>query len=316
MTCLTPVQATRDLEGSIVFGDCQDGSPLYLPCGRCIGCRKDLTKDWAVRCHHESQMHDHSCVLTLTFDETNLNAQKTLVKSDIQNFIKRLRKFIFTNKDLKKLYPQYSRKKISYLYCGEYGSRFERPHYHIIIFGFDFPDKVFLKDSESDDPLYTSNYLDSTWGFGHSTIGTMSMASAMYCASYLTKYVTTQEREEIYCGRLPEFGHASKKPAIGLNWFKKFHNDLTAHDKVVINNQSYRIPRYYLKKLEELHPEKYSCLKIRREQLLDNSQPDWQDLSNKYIIGLDRLKHTDTLKSSDNKKRSEYLKTVLTAKRS
>lgn len=314
MACLTPVKAFKNCEGSIIFGDSQDGSPLYLPCGKCIGCRKDLTKDWAVRCSHEAQMHTYNSVLTLTFDENNLNSQSTLVKSDIQNFIKRLRKFIFTNKDLKQNFPQFSRKKISYLYCGEYGERFERPHYHIIIFGFDFPDKIYFKDSQSGDKIFTSKFLDSIWGLGHATIGTMSMASATYCASYLTKYVSTQEREEIYCGRLPEFGHASKKPAIGLNWFKKYHNDLLAHDQVIIDNQKYRIPRYYLKKLEEFHPEKFTSLKIRRENSIDNSSPDWVDLKNKYTIAMDKFKDTETLKSSDNHKRLTYLTNVMSQK--
>lgn len=332
MTCYTPLKAVRDHEsGAIIFGDCQDGNPLYLPCGRCIGCRKDLTRDWAVRCHHEAQMHEHNCVLTLTFDENNLNAQNTLVKDDIRNFVKRLRKYIFTNKDLKNNFPRLYRKKISYLYCGEYGERFGRPHYHIIIFGFDFYDKEYLKDSQSSDPLYTSNTLDKIWGLGHCTIGTMSMASATYCASYLTKFTPTNEREEIYCGREPEFGHASKNPAIGLNWFKKYHKDITANDCIIIENQKYRIPRYYLKTFEKLSDPEFikfqekhkltlpreiiTNLKIRREEKIDKTSPDWNNLSNKMIVALEKYKHTDTIKSSDNKKRSEYLKNVLYQKK-
>lgn len=311
------MKAFRDAENAIKFGDSQDGSLLYLPCGRCIGCRQDLTKDWAVRCHHEAQMHTHSCVLTLTFSEDNLNSRKSLVKEDVQNFIKRLRQFIFRDSILKKNYPHLAKKKISYLYCGEYGERFERPHYHIIIFGFDFPDKVLLKKSESGDSLYTSQFLEKIWPFGHSTIGTMSMASAMYCASYITKYVSDREKAFIYTDkktgeyRQPEFGHASKKPAIGLNWLKRYHKDLTANDAVIIENQRYRIPRYYLKKLEELHPISYENLKIRREELLDNSQPNWENLKNIYTVKLSRLKNTDRLKSSDNHKRQQYLKNAV-----
>lgn len=310
---MTPVRATS-FDGQIKFGDCQNGNPIYLPCGRCTGCRNDLTKDWAVRCYHESQLHDYSCVLTLTFNDENLNSKFTLEKQDIQNFVKRLRQFIRRSKDLKQNYPQFYKQKISYLYCGEYGSNFQRPHYHLILFGFDFPDKKLLKSSDSGDKLYTSQFLDSLWGVGYSTIGSMSMASAMYCASYLTKYVSKIEQDEIYCGRLPEFGHASKKPAIGLNWLKKYHNDILAHDAIIINNQKYRIPRYYLKKLEELHPEKFTSLKMRRESLLDKSSPNWDDLHNKYVISMDKFKNTDTLKSSDNHKRLEYVK-MLKARR-
>lgn len=290
-------------DGKLVSPDFQsDGHPLTLPCGKCIGCRNDLTKDWAVRCAHEAQMHTYNCVLTLTFDENNINAQKTLVKSDIQDFIKSLRHFINRNKDLRKNYPYLSQKKISYLYCGEYGSKFERPHYHIIIFGFDFPDKVKLKESDSGDTLFTSKYLEKIWTHGHSTIGAMSMASAMYCASYVTKFVPLNEREEIYCGRLPEFGHASKKPALGLTWFQKYHNDLLAHDAAIIQGQKYRIPRYYKKKLQEFYPEKFTELKVRIEEKLDEQIINYDDLDNKLKIKLEQLKLSGKFKSNYNHK--------------
>lgn len=313
MACLTPMKAFRDAENAIKFGESQDGALLYLPCGRCIGCRQDLTKDWAVRCHHEAQMHMHNCVLTLTFDEAHLNTQNSLVKDDIQNFVKRLRQFIFRSTELKRNYPQFYKQKISYLYCGEYGERFERPHYHIIIFGFDFPDKKFFKKSKSNDDMFTSSFLEKLWPYGHATIGNMSMATAMYCASYITKYVSNAEKAEIYTNkdtgeyRQPEFGHASKKPAIGLTWLKKYHKDLSSNDSVIIANQRYRIPRYYLKKLEEISPNQLDALKIRRETLLQDKSINWVDLRNKYYMKLDKLKNTDKLKSSDNQKRLDYL---------
>lgn len=314
MTCYTPLKANL-CDGEITFGGKnQDGSSLFLPCGKCLGCRTDLTKDWAVRCSHEAQMHDYSCVLTLTFNEDNLNANSSLVKKDIQDFIKRLRQFIFRNKNLQQNYPQFAKKKISYLYCGEYGDRLERPHYHLIIFGFDFPDKKFYKNSNSDDELYTSSFLDELWGVGHAVIGTMSMSTAMYCASYITKYVPPAERDELYLNkktgemREPEFGHASRKPALGLTWLKKYYSDILANDKVIIAGQSYRIPRYYLKKLEELFPVQYAALKIRRENSIDRSSPDREQLHNKFVIKLDSIKDTETLKSRDNHNKLADLK--------
>ena len=115
--------------------------------------------------------------------------------------------------------------------------------------------------------------------------------------------------------RTPEFGHASKKPALGLRWFNKYHNDLLANDCVIIQGQKYRIPRYYKKKLEELYPEKFSSYKLRIENLLDESEPNWDDLSNKYTISLSRFANSDTLKSSDNHDRCNYLRTVMRSKK-
>lgn len=307
------MKAYYDADGNVKLGDSEESKLLYLPCGRCIGCRNDLTKDWAVRCYHESQLHDHNCVLTLTFDEDHINNTGTLVKEDVVNFIKRLRAYISRSELLKTKHRHLYRKRISYLYCGEYGHKFKRPHYHIILFGFDFPDKKFLKDSESGDQLFSSEILQKLWPFGFSTIGQMSMASAMYCASYITKYVSNKEKSLYYTDqqtgeyKQPEFGNASKKPALGLNWLKTYVNDISAHNSVIIADQKYRIPRYYLKKMEELFPNKYEKLKIKREEKLDNQSPDWIDLKNKQTIALANLHNSGTLKSPDNKKRLAYL---------
>lgn len=317
MACYTPIKAYYDPEGNVKLGESQESNTLFLPCSKCIGCRNDLTKDWAVRCYHESQMHDYNCVLTLTFNEDNLNSEATLVKDDIVNFVKRLRAYISRSEELRIKNPHLYNKKISYLYCGEYGHKFNRLHYHIIIFGFDFPDKKYLKDSESGDELCTSKILDTLWPYGFSTIGKMSMASAMYCASYVTKYVSNAEKMSVYTNmetgefRQPEFGQASRRPAIGLNWFKKYFTDLTAHNCVIITNQKYRIPRYYLKKMEQLFPNQYEKLKISRENKLDNTQPDWKDLKNKFTISYKRIQSHGILKSPDNNKRLKYLEQVL-----
>ena len=43
-----------------------------IPCGQCIGCRIDYSKQWATRCMLESQYHDENYFLTLTYDELNV----------------------------------------------------------------------------------------------------------------------------------------------------------------------------------------------------------------------------------------------------
>ena len=320
MSCYTPIKAFYDENGKVLLGENNNSPILYLPCGKCTGCRNDLTKDWAVRCYHESQLHTHNCVLTLTFDDENINKSGSLEKQDIVNFVKRLRTFISRSDTLRKYYPELYNKKISYLYCGEYGHKFNRPHYHIIIFGFDFPDKVYLKDSKSGDEMYTSEMLSKLWSFGFHTIGKMSMASAMYCASYITKFVSMSEREDLYTDKItgemkqPEFGHASRRPALGLNWLLKYSSDITTHNSVIIANQRYRIPRYYLKKLEEHFPHKHESLKTKREELLDNTSPNLLDLKNKYTISMARLKDKGILKSPHNQKQLNYLESVLSYK--
>lgn len=146
------------------------------------------------------------------------------------------------------------------------------------------------------------------------------MASAMYCASYVTKFVSMSEREDVYTDKStgemkqPEFGQASRKPALGLNWLLKYSNDIVTHNSVIIANQRYRIPRYYLKKLEEHFPSKFEKLKILREEKLDNVPPDLLDLKNKLKISVTRLDKKGFLKSPLNHQKLSYLESVLSQK--
>ena len=40
---------------------------LKVPCGQCIGCRLERSRQWAIRCMHEASLHDKNCFITLTF---------------------------------------------------------------------------------------------------------------------------------------------------------------------------------------------------------------------------------------------------------
>lgn len=103
-------------------------SPDPVPCGKCPECRNRRATGWAFRILQEYKKATTAHFLTLTYDETrvprnNDTGYATLNKSDVQNFIKRLRK-----------YSKKGTKKIRYYAVGEYGSETQRPHYHIIIF--------------------------------------------------------------------------------------------------------------------------------------------------------------------------------------
>ena len=45
---------------------------MKLPCGRCIGCRLDRSKQWAIRLMHEAQQHNKNSFITLTLNEQTL----------------------------------------------------------------------------------------------------------------------------------------------------------------------------------------------------------------------------------------------------
>lgn len=149
MACYFPLQAYRSRSQKTINGKPlikfggdphfhADSEPLNLPCGQCIGCRLERSRQWAIRCVHESMLHSQNSFITLTFSPEFLETRPnewSLDKRDFQLFMKRLRKKFGQN--------------IRYYHCGEYGemcakcnlSLFKcncqepikmlgRPHYH------------------------------------------------------------------------------------------------------------------------------------------------------------------------------------------
>ena len=191
MACYYPMKAYRSQtvnpsgKRSIVFNKNQGFADMEveLPCGQCIGCRLERSRQWAIRMAHEAQLHEDNCFLTLTYNDENLPKHNSLKLKDFQKFMKRLRKAFG--------------KKIRFFHCGEYGEKFQRPHYHAIIFGLDFKDKILFSE-QNDQKLYISPTLNKIWGLGHATIGDVTFQSAAYVARYITKKITGDRAQDHY----------------------------------------------------------------------------------------------------------------------
>lgn len=229
------------------------GRGLSLPCGRCIGCRLERSRQWAVRLMHESKMHAVSSFLTLTYKD--LPPKGSLSVEHCQLFMKRLRA---------RLAP----KKVRFFLCGEYGDQFGRPHYHAILFGEDFAaDRVKLSEKNGF-YLYESKLLDEVWGHGGCRIGDVTFDSAAYVANYATKKVTGAKADEHYQGRKPEFLLMSRGGrggrGIGHSWFEKFASDVYPADAVIVSGREARPPRYYDGLLEEHDPALAETIKSKR----------------------------------------------------
>lgn len=233
---------------------------LSLACGRCIGCRIERARQWAVRLSHENALHEESCFLTLTYNDENLPSSGSIDVPTCQKFLKRLRA---------KLYP----KKIRHFLVGEYGEKMERPHYHAIIFGHSFPDKVLVKESHSKHGrvynVYRSDLLDEVWKHGYCWIGSVTFDSASYVAKYCTKKITGKKAKLHYKGREPEFCIMSrggrKAGGIGHGWIKEFSSDVYPWDEIIANGRPARPPRYYDRVVEASDPEVIKELKEKRE---------------------------------------------------
>lgn len=208
---------------------------LSLPCGKCMGCRIMYAMEWSLRCMHEAQLHENNCFITLTYDPEHLPQDGSLNKRDFQLFMKRLRK-------------QIAPTKVRYYMCGEYGDQLSRPHYHILLFGYDFPDKQKFK-YRSKSVLYTSSQLEELWPYGFSTIGALTRETAQYVAKYATKKINGKMADEHYQGKMPEFALMSNRPGIGKQYVDKYKKELFQHDTVVSNGMELPVPNYYYKQM-------------------------------------------------------------------
>jgi hypothetical protein len=262
MACFHLIPAWQTSDGSIVFKERGDiVRSLSLPCGQCYGCRLERSRAWAVRCMHEASLHSENCFITLTYDNDHCPTDRSLNYGDFQRFMKRFRK-------------RFKDSTIRFYMAGEYGEKFERPHFHACIFGFNFPDRTLWKRTPSGSLIYRSKSLEDLWPFGYSSIGDVTFESAAYVARYVMKkrtgrgvgdhYETTDMETGEIKDRTPEFNRMSLKPGIGYGWYEKYHSDVYPHDYVVVNGREVKPPKYYDKKFAEDFPEAFESLQLER----------------------------------------------------
>jgi len=285
MPCFHPLVAYKSLtertpngKSVIVFNSANCNSSfeeIELPCSQCIGCRIDRSRQWALRCVHEASLFNYNCFITLTFSDVHLDECGSLVKSDFQKFMKRLRKR-FSGIDAVSTdgvisYP------IRYFHCGEYGSELSRPHHHACLFNFDFPDKI-LWSVRDDVRLFRSPALEELWPFGFCTIGEVSYQSAAYVSRYITKKVNGSLAESHYrrvdestgeCWQIePEFITMSRRPGIGRRWFDKYKTDVFPKDFISFEGKKFKSPAYYDRVYDSIDPVSFENIKFDRKLAL------------------------------------------------
>lgn len=233
--------------------------PVIVPCGRCIGCRIEKSRTWAIRIMCESRLKEENRFLTLTYEKDI----HTLNKKDIILFVKRLRKRVG--------------EKLRYYQCGEYGERHWRPHHHMILFGYKFTDeKIWPEPSKSGERQYVSDTLNGLWGNGMCWIGDVTFDSAAYVAGYVTKKFTNKDAEEIkkhYQGRLPEYATMSRRPGIGAGFVDKYYSDIYNGDRCLVRKGvEIHPPRYFDDRARKTHKEDIDQTKLDRQVRIRNGQ--------------------------------------------
>lgn len=332
MPCFNPMQAVRDLQSFTKNGKnhvsfvsrtvtrVRNGfdSDRYqlldgLPCGQCVGCRLERSRQWAIRMMNEAQLHTDTCFITLTFNEESLHMREnplSLDKKEFPDFMKRFRFHVseprgqFYNPDYSVLLSRDERKVIRYYMCGEYGDLYKRPHYHAIIFGFDFPDKK-LEKVENGFRYYSSDMLRSLWPFGNNIITDVSFDTCAYVARYIMKKHLGKDAwmqyfeyfdeisGELVGHRLPEYTTMSRRSGIGKEWFDKYLADVYPRDEIFMKGRGFsKPPKAYDRYFELINPDGFASIKEKRQaqSLLQSHDNTLERLDVKRTVKLAQIR--------------------------
>ncbi|AXL14619.1 replication initiator protein [Microviridae sp.] len=302
MPCNRPLQGYRSKKPTengkygitFNFNEAQTDEKIDVPCGQCLGCRADVANEWELRMLHEQKCHDESSFITLTYDMENLPFDGGLSKEHWTAFMKALRKRVSI--------------KIRFVMGAEYGEErlqssipwlindgdrlLGRPHFHAIIYGYDFPDKQPISESKGN-ILYESELLQKCWPYGFSSIGEANNTTARYTLKYIYKQLrgdskTQYKRIHPETGEEypiePEFRRSSRMPGIGAPWVKKYYSDLFK-GYCTIDGKKYVIPDYYMDLLEKMANENNDFTRELEEikaNRLDYIPSNWDEMYEQF----------------------------------
>lgn len=245
---------------------------IPIPCGKCIECRLNKSRVWADRMMAEAAYHKDNVFLTLTYDNDHLPVPLTrftesgdlevspvhpLVKSDLQKFMKRLRK-------------KFSDQKIRYYACGEYGDKSMRPHYHLILFGLALDDAKLLYKTDDGISYYTSQSISDVWSFGMHVASAVTWNSCAYVSRYVMKKLVHGYDDLPEKLNYPkEFSVMSRKPGIGRQFYDDHYVEISLFNGAYLptdeGSRLIRSNKYYDSVFELIDEDLFSLLKEERK---------------------------------------------------
>lgn len=148
----------------------------YSKCGHCEVCINEKSNNWVVRNYYEEKAHQKKCFITLTYR----NSPIIIIKKDLQDFMKRLRIHL----------DRTTGEKIRMYACQEYGERNNRPHAHVIIYGWEDKNKKYLGINRKKSILYQSEIIQKVWGLGRTSYQEFNEKEVPYISLYNTSKET------------------------------------------------------------------------------------------------------------------------------
>lgn len=256
-----------------------------IPCGSCIGCRLDYSRDWANRITLEAKKYkpDECWFITLTYNDENIPLKQTknektgeikqgctLQKEDVQKFFKRLRRHYEHH---------YKHTGIRFYVAGEYGETTNRPHYHACVFNMPiFTENKKYKINELGQTLWTNEEIEKIWGKGFVVIGKISWDTAAYTARYMLKKQKGPDAKWYYDSQAknPEFTLMSRKPGIAKEYYDLNKDKIYKNDEIIIpkGDKSLKIkpPKYYDKLYDIEYHNEMEEVKLNRKINAEKAQ--------------------------------------------
>lgn len=235
MSCIKPITITNTAIKTLFKKGLLKTSSIEVSCGRCINCRITKQAQLSYLCSREmleqyKKGHGNSFV-TLTYDDnhipTNDKGFVTLRKTDLQKFMKRIRRNLDYHYGLKS-------NAFKYLACGELGDANGRPHYHICFFGLST--EILHKISRK------------VWKFGLCDIGVLTSGGVRYVCKYMTKQNPTKEVKELRleCGvENPFINHSF---GLGKDWINSHLQEIADNNfQFNVNGKIEFYPKYILR---------------------------------------------------------------------
>lgn len=312
MRCLKPRTVGFKADGKTIAWSqkyfSKEFATFQLPCTKCIACRLEYSRQWAIRCVHEARMYEKNSFITLTYSDEKLLSPK-LQYSDFQSFVGKLRDKIFrdqlsqmyphdpqvTQREKFKLLSKETRKaiheqiRIGYFVTGEYGDKFKRPHWHALVFNYRPEDILYKYSNDRGDRVYSSTSLDTLWSNGITEVGSVTFHSAGYVARYAAKKLVHGHDGH-------EFEPISKKSshqAIGKKYLEKYWPDVFNQGHVIVQTDdgpiSTPIPRYYEKWFAKNHPALYEhYVTSIKQSKMEKGEAAALDEKNRYWETMDK----------------------------
>lgn len=256
------------------------GRIVYLPCGGCIACRRERRQELTLLQCCEASLHEDNWFITLTYDDWKIieltgMPPYSLNRKHLSSFCESMRK-----------YCRYLGADFRFFACGEYGERYQRPHYHLSVFGLS-PFLLGIDDFEfninerkkglahgklyknlqtpsrdsNGNAYWQSRIISDRWPYGAHKIYRANRETYQYVAGYVTKKLTGERGKEFRAsGRASEF-QAQSRPSIGWPWFIKFQNSISQidcnkliNDAVSISGLNWKCPRIFDKWYSSVDP--------------------------------------------------------------